>query len=337
MISQSEILNLLLKHGLVTQEQVDKTMEEARRTGLPIEKILKELGFATDEEIANVRAAALGVPYMDLTDYIIDQEVVKLVPENLAKKYKVIPLFKIGNNLTLAMADPQDIQAMDKIREVAKIDTIEPVLATEKGIQDAIDTYYGVSGTVDEIIKYIDKEKAAGETAIIKLVNAVVTEAVRDRASDIHIEPEEDKVRVRYRIDGALHEISTLPKTLQSAVISRIKVLSNLDIAESRRPQDGRIRMKTETKDLDIRVSTFPTTHGENVVMRLLDRTSVMLGLKELGFAEKEFNEFEKLIHRPNGIILVTGPTGSGKTTTLYAALSTINTVEKNIITLEDP
>jgi len=337
MLSQSEIVSLLLKHGLVTQEEVDKATEEAKTTGRTTEKMLKELGFVSDEEIANVRAAALGLPYMDLSDYFIDQEVIKLVPENVAKKYKLVPLFKIGRSLTVAMADPQDIHAVDKIREVTNMDAIEPVLATEKGINNIIDSCYGISGTVEDILKHIEKEKVSGEATIIKLVNVIIMQAMKDRASDIHIEPEENKLRVRYRIDGVLREINSIPKSLQSAIISRIKVLSDMDIAESRKAQDGRIRIKMEAGDLDIRVSAFPTNHGENIVMRLLDKSSVLFGLKELGLDEKELKEFEKLIHRPNGIILVTGPTGSGKTTTLYAALSTINSVERNIITLEDP
>jgi type IV pilus assembly protein PilB len=348
MVNKIEVIDLLLKHGLITQDQVDKAREETKRTGLSIEKVLEKLGFITEEDIANVRAVVLGVPYMDLSNYIIDTELIKLIPENLAKKYKTVPLFKIGDTLTVAMVDPKNIAALDQIREVSKMDTIEPVLASEKGIQKILDSYYGSVESIEEIISYINKEKIAEiekkslieiaeETPIIKVVNIIVMQAVKDRASDIHIEPTEDKLRVRCRIDGILHEINTLPRKLQSAIISRIKVLSKMDIAESRRPQDGRIRLRLEAKDLDIRVSAFPTIHGENVVMRLLDKSSVLLGLRELGFSEQEFSAFDRLIRRPTGIILITGPTGSGKTTTLYAALSTINSMEKNIITIEDP
>jgi type II secretion system protein E len=228
------------------------------------------------------------------------------------------------------------------------METLEPVLATEKGIQRIFDSYYGVAGSVKEVVASIDKEKfakqeerdlaeVAEEAPIIKLVNIMIVQAVKDRASDIHVEPEEDILRVRNRIDGVLHEVYSLPKNLHRAVVSRIKLLSYMDIAESRKPQDGRARLKLENKDLDIRVSTFPTVHGENVVMRLLDKSSVLLGLEELGFSQKELEAWAKLIRHPNGIILVTGPTGSGKTTTLYAALSAINSMEKNIITIEDP
>lgn len=339
---------LLLKNGLITQELFQKAEEESIRTGLSLEEALQKLGFITEEGIANGCAAILGVPYIDLSDYLIDSELIKLIPESLARQHKMAPLFKIGNTLTMAMSNPRDIIALDQIRKITKIDTIEPVLASEKGIQGILDSHYGFTGSVEEIIDYIDKEKISEvtdkdmaqiveETPIVKLVNIIIMQAVKSRASDIHIEPEEDKLRIRYRIDGILQERNIFPKKIQNIVISRIKVLSKMDIAESRRPQDGRIRLKIENKDVDIRVSTFCTVHGENLVMRLLDKSSLMFGLKQLGFLESEFETFNKLILRPYGIILVTGPTGSGKTTTLYATLTCLNTPEKNIITLEDP
>jgi type II secretion system protein E len=246
------------------------------------------------------------------------------------------------------MVDPKDIAALDQIRKITNIDIIDSVLASEKGIKNIIDSYYGFTGSIVDLVKYIDDEKlleaenqnlleVAEETPIIKIVNIIIMQAIKDRASDIHVEPEEHKLRIRYRIDGILHEVNTLPRKLQRAIISRIKILSKLDISENRRPQDGKIRLRLEDKDLDIRVSTFPTTHGENVVMRLLTKSSVLLGLKDLGLPEEDIKSFDRLIHHPNGIILVTGPTGSGKTTTLYAALCTINSLEKNIITIEDP
>jgi type IV pilus assembly protein PilB len=342
-----EIAELLLKHGLITAEQLNKAKEEVKRTGIKLEKALEKLGFIIADDIVKTQADALGVPYIDLNGYIIDTALIKLVPEDLAKKYKVVPLFKIQDTLTVAMLDPHNIEALDQIRKVSGIDNIDSVLASESGIQKILDSYYEVAGSVDEIVESIEKGKFANlkespievaeEPPIIKLVNMLVIEAVKGRASDIHIEPELDTVRVRYRIDGVLHEVQILPKKLQSPVMSRIKILSGMDIAESRRPQDGKIRMRLESKDLDIRVSTFPTVHGENVVMRLLDKTSVVLGLEDLGFSKEQLAVFGKLIQQPNGIILVTGPTGSGKTTTLYAALTTVSSMEKNIITIEDP
>ena len=348
MAQNPEIIELLLKDGLITQEALDKAREETKRTGLKIERALEKLGFITEEDIVKARANSLGLPYMDLSDYLIDAELVKLIPENIAKKYKVVPLFKIANALNVGMVNSQDILALDQVRKASNMETIEPILVSEKSIQRILDSFYGLTGSVDDIVRAIDKEKlvktdgramaeVAEEAPIIKLVNMMIARAVKERASDIHIEPQEEDLLVRYRIDGLLHEANTLPKKLQNAVLSRVKILSKMDIAESRKPQDGRISLKTENRELDIRVSSFPTVHGENIVMRLLDKSSVLLGLKELGFFPEELAVFEKLIRHPNGIILVTGPTGSGKTTTLYAALTTVSSTEKNIITIEDP
>ncbi|MBM3248610.1 MAG: type II secretion system protein GspE [Candidatus Omnitrophica bacterium] len=347
MVKESRI-DLLIKKGIVTPEQLNKAKGEAEKTGIPVERALEKLGFISEVDIAQVLADSMGVPFMDLTDYLIDAEVVKLIPEVVARKYKAMPLFKVGDSLTVAMENPQDIEAIDEIRAKSKMDSIEPVLSTEDMIQKAIDQYYGAFGDTDELIKGLTKDKlevkrgkglaeVAEEAPVIKLVNMFIMQAVKDRASDIHVEPEEDKVRIRYRIDGILHEIKDLPKHLQSALASRIKVMAQMDIAETRNPQDGRIQLKMENKNIDMRVSSFPTVHGENIVLRILDKSSVILGLAELGFLEKELKDFDKVIRHPHGIILVTGPTGSGKTTTLYAALSTINTMEKNIITIEDP
>lgn len=342
-----EIIDLLLKESLVTPEQVAKAKEEVKRTGIKLEKALEKLGFITEEDIAKAKADATGVSYMNLEDYVIDVSLTKLIPESVANKYKAVPLFKIMDSLTVAMIDPKDIEALDNIRRIAKVSNVEPVLVSARSINQALDAYYGEGNSVEEIVKSIENKKSftqngnltevAEEAPIIKLVNILITDAVKDRVSDIHIEPEIEVLRVRFRIDGILHEVHTLPKKLSSAIISRIKILSDIDIAENRRPQDGKIRLKLENKDLDIRVSTFPTVHGENVVMRLLDRSSILLGLKDLGFTTGNLEIFSKMILQPNGIILVTGPTGSGKTTTLYSALSTISSMEKNIITIEDP
>jgi len=343
-----DIIDLLLKQGLIKQDQLDNAAHEVKRTGLSLENALIKLGFVTEDDLINVRAGVLGVPYMDLKDYVIDAELIKLIPESVAKKYKVVPLFRIGSTLTVAMVDPQDIVALDQVRKVSKIDNIDTVLTTDKGIQRVLDFYYAGGGSMSEILSSIETKKAPGEeerdlaeiaeeAPIIKLVNMLFSQAVKDRASDIHVEPEINTSRVRNRVDGIMHEVQNFPKGLHTAIVSRIKLLAGMDIAESRKPQDGRIRLKIENKDLDIRVSTFPTVHGENVVMRLLDKSAVVLGLEDLGFYSKELETFDKLIRHPNGIILVTGPTGSGKTTTLYSVLTTISTMEKNIITIEDP
>jgi type IV pilus assembly protein PilB len=343
-------VDLLVEKKIITSEQLNKAREEVNRTGLPIEKALEKLGFISEVDIAQVIAESLGVPFIDLSDYLIDPQVVKLIPEATAKKHKAIPLFKIGDNLTVAMTNPQDILALDEIRLKSGVAAVEPVLATPDMIQRAIDQYYSATGSAEELVKGLTPEKleaaarnpkgqeaVAEEAPVIKLVNLLIMQAVKERASDIHIEPTEDKVLIRYRIDGILHPAQEIPAHLQSALASRIKVMAKMDIAETRNPQDGKIQVKMESRDLDLRISTFPTLHGENIVIRILDKSSVLLGLPELGFSPQDLKVFDKLIRRPNGIILVTGPTGSGKTTTLYAALAAVNSEEKNIITIEDP
>ena len=350
MLKKKDILDFLLKRGLITKEQAKNVEEELVKTGFPIVKVLEKLGVISEEDITASFAESIGFAYMDLRDYVIKPEIFKLVSEKTAKKYKAIPLFRIGNSLTVVMADPKDLSALDDIRKETRCAVIEPVMATETGIGRVIEQYYGTDSNLDEIIQGIDKDtEGKGVTTmeqeleenipapIIQLANMIIFNAVRDRASDIHFEPERDFARVRYRIDGVLHEIKTIPAYLKNALVSRLKVLANMDIAEKRKPQDGRIRMLIENKTLDIRVSSFPTIHGENLVMRLLDKSAVLLGLGELGLQDRDLEIFNGLIRRPNGIIMVTGPTGSGKTTTLYAALSTINSMELNIITVEDP
>ncbi len=349
MVHKSNI-ELLVERGIINKDQLDKAKEEVNKTGLPIEKALEKLGFISEIDIAQTVADSIGVPFMNLNDYLIDAEVIKLVPEAMAKKLHAVPLFKIGDSLTVAMQDPLDVAAIDELRSKTKMGSIDPVLSTRDMIQNVLDQNYGTLGSIKDLTNELTQEKldqklkgAKGlgevieEAPVIKLVNLIIMEAVKDKASDIHIEPEEDMVRVRYRIDGILHETHEVPKHLQSVLASRIKIMAKMDIAETRNPQDGRIQLKIESKSLDLRVSSFPTVYGENIVLRILDKTSVILGLSDLGLSEKELKDFNKIIQRPNGIILVTGPTGSGKTTTLYSALSTVNSMEKNIITIEDP
>jgi type IV pilus assembly protein PilB len=323
---------------------------------MPIDKTLIKNGIVAEKDIATALAAVLGVPFIDLADYLVDTSVVKLIPEPIAQKYKLIPIFKVGQTLTIAMANPQDVNAIDQVRLKAKCE-VEPVLATETAIKHAIDQYYGIGGSIEDVIKgmhdakadltaleisskdleKLDLNKLADAPPVIKLVNLIIMQAIKDKASDIHIEPEEKALRVRYRIDGILHEGSNPPKALEPAIVSRIKVLASMDIAEKRKPQDGRIQLKMQGGAVDMRVSSFPTVYGENIVIRILDTSNLRLELTELGMSPVILEEFSRLIKKPFGIILVTGPTGSGKTTTLYAALSAVNSVEKNIITIEDP
>ncbi|MFH1857363.1 MAG: ATPase, T2SS/T4P/T4SS family, partial [Candidatus Omnitrophota bacterium] len=340
----------LVASGRLTLEALQQADDEARQKNLSLDEILVRKNIITEEERGMLLAEQMGVLYVDLENYLIDAAAIALVPEALAKKHVLIPIFCIGNTLTVAMANPQDVVVIDDLRQKAKRD-IEPCYATVSAISSAIDQYYGVSGSLEEIIKEIDKEvltmeaqrkgrtaeQIAEEAPIIKLVNMLMMQAVRDRASDIHVEPAENVLRFRFRIDGILHEVATTPTDLQPAVVSRIKILSKMDIAEKRIPQDGRFQVKAEGKDIDLRISTFPTVYGENVVMRLLDRRNLLLSVNDLGFPKEMLGEFNHLIRRPYGIVLVTGPTSSGKTTTLYATLQEINSMTKNIITVEDP
>jgi len=349
----SNLLTELLKRNLVTKEQIDKALQEFKSTGVAVEKVLVSAGILSPNQLASVKADLLGVLFVNLKEYAIAPDVIGLIPEGIARKWKVMPLFKIKNALTVAMSDPGDVYIIDELQRLAKVKTIDAVLSSEEDILQAIDNYYGESSDVEAAVKDVDEitteaageesvevkvlERMAEEAPIIRIVNLLIMRAIRERASDIHIEPAQDHVGVRFRVDGVLRGVNPLPKNLQGAIISRVKILSRMDIAEKRKPQDGRIQAKIENREIDLRVSSYPTAHGENIVIRILDRSSFLLGLPQLGFSKNELTRFEKIIHKPHGIILVTGPTGSGKTTTLYAALNVINTTEKNIITIEDP
>lgn len=343
---------ILLEKSAITKQQFDKALEESKKKGMSVGKVIVRSGMVTEEAYAQAVSEALDIPYVNLSNYIIDAETIKLIPEAMANKYKAIPIFKIGDSLTVAMADPKDIMAIDELSRKAKCG-IETALAAENSILNAINQYYKTVSSFDEVVKDMNEEnrlqesgaefdssklaEIAGEAPVIKLVNMIILQAVKDRASDIHIEPEENKLVIRFRIDGILHEMFSPPKHMEPALMSRIKVLSRMDIAEKRKPQDGRFDMKALNKDIDLRVSSFPTIYGENIVIRILDRGGIVLGLDKIGFSADTQKDFEKLIKHPHGIILVTGPTGSGKTTTLYSALSAIDSEEKNVITIEDP
>lgn len=342
----------LVEAGLLTGEQLAQAEKTSKKESISLPKALIKAGLIDEDAFVSFLSSHLGIPSIDLSTYLIDPQILQYVTKDLASKYGLIPVFKIANTLTCAMAEPLNIIAQDEIRLKSGL-TIEPVVAKESDINKAIESYYGAKGSVDDIIKELEemevdlksgKEIAAKrlhalaeEPPLIRLVNILIMNAIKRQASDIHIEPEEDTLRVRYRIDGILHEVEAPPKHLQAAVISRIKILSNLDIAERRISQDGRFQVKMENRRIDIRVSCVPTLFGENVVLRLLDTTHLKLNLQDLGLDLFEQERYEKLIQRPHGIILVTGPTGSGKTTTLYASLNKINSADKNIITIEDP
>lgn len=341
-IGFKKIGEILIEQGYINQSQLTQALEEQKLTGEKIGEILIKKGWLSQEELDFALSSQKGIARFDLSNYIIELPVIKLVPEDFARKYMLIPVFLVENTLTVAMSEPSNVFIIDELQRVTKL-IVEPVLAQELDIKKALDQYYGGSGTLAEIISGIDKNKLAegeklGEEApIIKIVNYLILQAVQAKASDIHIEPEDKFLNVRYRVDGLLHRQPPLPRDLASAVISRFKIMAGLDISEKRVPQDGRILMKFGTKDIDFRVSTCPTLHGENVVLRILDKGGLVLGLETLGFPEAELKLFQELIRSPYGIILVTGPTGSGKTTTLYSALQILNKEDVNIMTVEDP
>ncbi len=342
----------LVERGLVTPEKLKKAKDEADRAKEPLRRVLIRLGMVEEGAIISFFEQQLGIPRIDFSNYLLDPKVVDILPENFCRKNMIIPVFKIGGTLTIAMVDPLDIFVLDEVRLKTKCE-VEPVVVHERDLIRIFDQYYGARGTMDDIVKSLDKDKLqikegaetdiktlqglVEEAPIVKLVNLLISEAIKAGASDIHIEPDELSLGTRYRVDGVLHEVTSPPKDLQSAIISRIKILSGMDIAERRVPQDGRFQLKIENRQIDCRVSTIPTVYGENVVIRLLDLNSILLGLSDLGFSSEMLPVYEKLIRKPYGIILVTGPTGSGKTTTLYSSLSTINSPEKNIVTIEDP
>lgn len=342
----------LLEQGVINQKQWEEAQIERKKTGQPLRKILIKLNMITEDDMISFIAEQMNIPRIELNNYLIDSKIIDLVPEVLARKHQLIPILKIGKILTCAMVNPLNIFALDEIRLKTGL-IIEPAVAVEAEIKKALDEYYTVKGSMQDVIKSLDKKTLGvkeGEeielkrlkrivegAPVIRLVDMMVMQAVREKASDIHIEPEEETLSIRFRIDGILHGQDAPPKHFQSAIISRIKILADLDIAERRKPQDGRFHMKMENRQIDIRVSCIPTIYGENVVMRLLDTSSAILSFEELGLSSATLEKYKKLLKYSHGIILVTGPTGSGKTTTLYASLKTINTPEKNIITIEDP
>jgi type IV pilus assembly protein PilB len=346
MVDKSKSLReTLLKSGLLTEGKIKTAIEEGRTSGATLIKSILKRNLVDEEALISFLEKEMDIPRVDLSSYLVDKKVIDLVPYSIAKKYKIMPLFKVGDVLTVATADPFDILALDEVRGKSRCD-VEPMVTTSKDIELAINQYYGLAGSVEDLIKNIGPVEVTPpvptgvpleEAPIVKLVNLLVLRAAVERASDIHVEPTEKNVRVRYRVDGIMHDVSVAPLALLSSIVTRIKVLARMDIAESRVPQDGRFEVKTEEKDIDIRVSSFPTIYGESMVMRLLDKGSVLFGLEELGFSKENLKGFEEIIKRPYGIVLVTGPTGSGKTTTLYATLNHIVTPEKNIMTIEDP
>ncbi len=345
---------MLVKAALITREQLNQALQQQQTAGGRIGTNLVKLGFISEDDITSFLSRQYGVPSINLSHFEIDGNVIKLIPSEIAQKHQVIPINRTGNVLTVAMADPSNIFAIDDIKFMTGF-KVEPVVAAETSIKNSINKYYDSAGMVEDIMKdFDDKEvealrdeeeavnaaelgKAAEDAPVVKLVNLILTDAIKKGASDIHIEPYEKSFRVRYRVDGVLYDVMQPPLRLKAAITSRVKIMSQLDIAERRLPQDGRIKIKMGGKEMDYRVSTLPTLFGEKVVMRLLDKGNLQLDMTKLGFGQQALDDFEKGLLMPFGMVLVTGPTGSGKTTTLYSALNRLNTVDTNIMTAEDP
>jgi type IV pilus assembly protein PilB len=346
-------LRKMVKRGEISADQLGEAEGMGRNLGLSTEEALVKLGYISQEVISKAVAAQFGFKYVDLTGIEIPASAIELVPESVARENVVCPLALQGEALEVAIADPMKIDVIDKLRFILNRD-IRPVVAPKEQIQAAINSHYGQTETqsVDSMLAEFTEtqiditateltDAAAPDeddsAPVIKLVNLVITEAVSMRASDIHIEPFEDRVRIRYRIDGVLVERDSPPRRLLNALVSRVKIMGNIDISEKRRPQDGRIKTRVGGVDYDMRVSVLPTGHGQAIVLRILDRNNIKVGIRNLGFSDENYRTFNNIIRRPNGIFLVTGPTGSGKTTTLYSALGELNRPDRKIITAEDP
>ena len=354
-VSKTSLGQILKRRGVITEDQLNKALAMQKERSIKLGDAIAKMGVATPEEIINGLAEQFGSKVVNPLDISIPDDVINTIPNHIASKYHIMPIEKRNKSLTVATSDPLDIGALEDLHFRLNVN-IEYVLSTHHNIEEAIKKYYhnreqetdiqfeglfeGIGQGIDEADIPYDYTEAFAEEAeapIVKLVTHIINEAVKVRASDIHIEPLSNKTRVRYRIDGVCQEIHSITKKVQDALISRIKILSGIDITEKRKPQDGRINIEGDGKSVDIRVSTIPTTCGESIVMRLLEKSSALIKLKSLGFSEHDYNNFTSILKRPNGIILVTGPTGSGKSTTLYAALNEFNSLEKKIITVEDP
>jgi type IV pilus assembly protein PilB len=353
---------MLVNANIITEPQLQETLDYQKKHGGKLGFNLVKLGFCTEEDITQFLSQQYGVPSVNLRHFEIDEEVYKLTPAEVAQKYLIMPLSRAGATLTIAMVDPTNVFAMDDIKFMTGYN-VEPVVASELAIKEAIEKYYGSSHSLElkkvmdemaastnEELEVLDEdeeldmrtlEQASEEAPVVKLVNIILTDSIKRGASDIHIEPYEKDFRVRFRIDGVLYEIMHPPAKLRDAILSRLKIMAKLDISEKRLPQDGRIKIKMKlsgkNKEMDFRVSVLPTLYGEKIVLRLLDKENLVLDMRKLGFEEESLDKFERAIFRPYGMVLVTGPTGSGKTNTLYSAIHTVNTPETNIMTAEDP
>ena len=351
----SELGAILVKAGKITQEQADTALERVKTSKEKFSKILVEMGaVSSEEEITGIIGKHLKIGALRLGDVELNPDVVKLIPLDIARKFKVIAISKIAKTLLVAISDPNNIYVLDAIKFITGCN-VQPAIAPEKEIESAIEGYYAEAGQLDEIVRGLEEDgdievveteddmsesdllSQIQDKPLVRLVDSIIGDAIRMGASDIHFEMYEKRIRVRYRIDGELREMAPLPFKYRAAIVSRIKIMADLDISERRLPQDGRIKVKIAGRKVDLRVSCLPTIFGEKVVMRILDPNALRIDMTQLGFREEDLQKFQAKIHSPFGIILVTGPTGSGKTTTLYSALQQLNTADVNIMTAEDP
>ncbi|HEY3065201.1 MAG TPA: type IV-A pilus assembly ATPase PilB [Methylomirabilota bacterium] len=351
--------DLLVADGLITDEQLRKALAEQRGTGEKLGSILVRLNLVNEEQLTGFLSRQYGIPSITLSQLDVDPELLRLVPSQIAKKYEVLPIRRVGDSLALAMADPTNVFALDDVAFMTNLKVL-PLVAPQAAIRKAIDRFYdnqsdAISGVLTALtseapnVEVVDSDESANkvdvfelkesadEAPVVKLVNMVLVDAIQKGTSDIHFEPYEKVFRIRFRIDGVLQEVLAPPKKLESALISRLKIMSNLDIAERRLPQDGRIKLRYNQREIDFRVSILPTIFGEKAVLRILDKEALKLDLTQLGFDPWSLENFDKAINQPYGMVLITGPTGSGKTTTLYSAIHTINSPDVNIMTAEDP
>ena len=337
--------DILLDGGLVTPAQLQAAFDEHQRAGRALGRVLVDQGVLTESQLVAALAQQIGMRFVELGDFPVDHSAVALISGALARRYVVLPFGFEDGRLLLAMADPANFLAIEDVRAVTQI-KIKPCIATRNDVLAAIDRYYRADTDLNELQAILDVEEeddlskvreAVEDAPIVKYVNALITQAIQDRASDIHLEPTERDLRVRYRIDGVLHEVMRSPKSIQSGVISRLKIMAEINIAERRVPQDGRLSVNANGKKIDLRVATLPTVWGEKVVMRVLDNSTARLDLADLGFSDGNMERYSRSFTKPYGMILVTGPTGSGKSTTLYATINILNRAEVNIITVEDP
>jgi type IV pilus assembly protein PilB len=377
-LKRRKLGELLIADGQLTKEQLYQALAYQHRHGGRLGAILLKMEFVTEEAMIKMLGTQMGIAHMVLTDIVIEQAMIELVPEQIARRYQVLPVAKKDCTITLAMADPLNVFAIDAVRQVTGLE-VQPVVSREQEVLKAINRHYSIASSMENVIKTIEDqhngqdrrasnehhvehsfddayrvdeqgnmaliremqsvvgEPRAEDAPVIKFVNMMIAQAVREGSSDIHLEPDSDVLRLRYRVDGVLREVITSPRHLHAGVTSRIKIMANIDIAEKRIPQDGTFQIKVGNKDMDIRVSTLPTVYGEKVVMRLLDKNNVLVGLEESGMMSHHLGPYRQLIRRPSGLILVTGPSGSGKSTTLSGSLQEINSIDKNIVTVEDP